>query len=190
MERPESGPGGAIRRRIRRGELYAVQGAGRHGPTWRVLLSGRSGVLLTPDSAPCSTPGATPSVDGARPSITPSSVPSVGEDGPALLQALRILDALRRENRDLAAQVGYLQARVHIQEETIRALQAPQDAPVSPTAPDLGSEPGKPTKRGRPGWNPPSPAAPGGDAGGWVSLACRESTVDLGSCSSAIPPRS
>ena len=99
-----------VRRRIRRGELYAVQDAGRHGPTWRVLLSVTPGVLLTPDNTPCSTLGVTPSVDGATPSVapgsqdsTPGSVPNAGEDSPALLEALRMLDALRRENRDLAA---------------------------------------------------------------------------------------
>jgi hypothetical protein len=43
-----------------------------------------------------------------------------------------MLDALRQENRDLAGQVGYLQARVQMQEATILALQAPQDAPERP----------------------------------------------------------
>jgi excisionase family DNA binding protein len=98
-----------VRRRIRRGELHALQDAGRHGPTWRVLLS--------------ATPGTLPTVGS-----TPSTTPSVGEESSALLEALRMLDAMRQENRDLAGQVGYLQARVQMQEETIRALQAPQVA--------------------------------------------------------------
>src|SRR5215213_9013440 len=103
-----------VRRRIRRGELHATQDAGRHGPTWRVLLS------ATPSTVPTvgSTPSSTPSVNGSTPSMTPSTDAA----GPALLEALRLLDALRRENRDLAGQVGYLQARVQLQEETIRAL--------------------------------------------------------------------
>jgi hypothetical protein len=82
-----------------------MQDAGRHGPTWRVLLS------VTPSSMH--------SMNGAT--------PSTSQDGPALLEALRMLDALRQENRDLAGQVGYLQARVQMQEATILALQAPEE---------------------------------------------------------------
>src|SRR5829696_1354686 len=104
-----------VRRRIRRGELHAMQDAGRHGPTWRVLLS------VTPSSVP---------TVGSTPSTTPSVSP-IG-DSAALLEALRMLDAMRQENRDLAGQVGYLQARVQMQEATILALQAPQDAPEQP----------------------------------------------------------
>ena len=124
-----------VRRRIRRGELHAVQDAGRHGPTWRVLLS----------TTPSSTPSMTPGTQDSTPSTTPSSVPSVVEDGPALLEALRMLDAMRRENRDLAGQVGYLQARVQIQEETIRALQAPQKAQEGPQASNLTPQAPEPT---------------------------------------------
>ena len=102
-----------VRRRIRRGELHAMQDAGRHGPTWRVLLS------VTPSSVP--TVGS-----------TPSTTPSVAEDNAALLEALRMLDAMRQENRDLAGQVGYLQARVQMQEATIMALQAPQEPEKGP----------------------------------------------------------
>jgi len=53
------------------------------------------------------------------------------EDSPALLEALRMMDAMRQENRDLAGQVGYLQARVQIHEETIRALTAPAENSVA-----------------------------------------------------------
>ena len=118
-----------IRRRIRRGELPAVQDAGRHGPTWRVLLS--------------ATPSTLPTV-GSMPSATPS----IGEDGPAFLEALRMLDALRQENRDLAGQIGYLQARVQMHEETIRALSAPQSPVEASTAP----EPPDPTTDARGSW--------------------------------------
>jgi excisionase family DNA binding protein len=119
-----------VRRRIRRGELHAVQDAGRHGPTWRVLLGATLGTVPTVGS----TPSSMPSVNGA----TPSTTPSMGEDSPAFLEALRMLDAMRQENRDLAGQVGYLQARVQMHEETIRALMVPQqpvDAPTTPETP-------------------------------------------------------
>lgn len=45
-----------------------------------------------------------------------------------------MLDAMRQENRDLAGQVGYLQARVQLHEETIRALQAPESSLDASTA--------------------------------------------------------
>ena len=128
-----------IRRRIRRGELHAVQDAGRHGPTWRVLLSATPGTLPTVGS----TPGSMPSVNGA----TPGTTPSMGEDSPALLEALRMLDAMRQENRDLAGQVGYLQARVQMHEETIRALTAPEstlEGEGAAGSPDLTTEPSVP----------------------------------------------
>jgi hypothetical protein len=118
-----------IRRRIRRRELHAVQDAGRHGPTWRVLLT------VTPSILP--TPSSTPSVNGA----TPSTTPSTGEEGAALLEALRTLDAMRQENRDLAGQVGYLQARVQMHEATIRTLQAPAVSPAPVEAPGAPEEP-------------------------------------------------
>src|SRR3954462_14331310 len=74
-----------VRRRIRRGELHAMQDAGRHGPTWRVLLS------TMPSTLP--TVGSTPSVDD----MTPSTTPSVSEDSAVLLEALKMLDAMRQE---------------------------------------------------------------------------------------------
>jgi len=64
--------------------------------------------------------------------VVPSATPGVTEDSPAPLEALRMLDAMRQENRDLAGQIGYLQARVQIHEESIRALMAPKAPLVAP----------------------------------------------------------
>jgi excisionase family DNA binding protein len=111
-----------VRRRIRRGELHAVQDAGRHGPTWKVLLG------VTPSSV--SAVSSTPSVSATTPSVS-ATTPSTAESDAGLLEALRMLDAIRHENRDLAGQVGYLQARVQLHEETIRALTAPAETPVA-----------------------------------------------------------
>ena len=127
-----------VRRRIRRGELHAMQDAGRHGPTWRVLLG--------------ATPSAVPTLGS-----TPSTTPSTGEESSVLLEALRMLDAMRQENRDLAGQVGYLQARVQMQGETIRALQAPHVAAESPGASDLTAETPDPDPEPFPAPVPPPP---------------------------------
>jgi len=54
---------------------------------------------------------------------------------------------MRQENRDLAGQVGYLQARVQIHEETIRALTAPETQEATqpaPVPPAVTSEPSTP----------------------------------------------
>jgi excisionase family DNA binding protein len=142
-----------VRRRIRRGELHAMQDAGRHGPTWRVLLGVPAG---TPSVVP--TVGSMPSVNGS----TPGPTPNTGDDNAGLLEALRMLDAMRQENRDLAGQVGYLQARVQLHEETIRALRAPAAPEASHTQQD--ANPGLvapvPTT-GCPGAAPGPPARPG-----------------------------
>ncbi len=50
-------------------------------------------------------------------------------DQSALLEALRQLEKIREENRNLAGQVGYMQAQLLQRDEVIRALQAPQDPP-------------------------------------------------------------
>ena len=73
-------------------------------------------------------------------------MPSAGEDGVALLEALRMLDAMRQENRDLAGQVGYLQARAQMLDERVRALEAPKPEP----APDPFPEPIPPTPNAAP----------------------------------------
>jgi hypothetical protein len=58
--------------------------------------------------------------------------------GPALVQ---LVDRLQRENLFLAGQVGFLQAKLQTAEDTIRLLQAPDDAPEDPPAPDPAGEP-------------------------------------------------
>jgi hypothetical protein len=53
-----------------------------------------------------------------------------------VLEALRLVDSLRRDNQQLAGQVGYLQRQVLEQQETIqRLLMAPKDEPVEPEPP-------------------------------------------------------
>jgi excisionase family DNA binding protein len=66
------------------------------------------------------------------------------EDVRVTVEADRLAALVREltaENRDLAGQVGYLQARVQMHEDTIRALQAPA-APQSP--PDASGTPEPP----------------------------------------------
>ena len=84
----------------------------------------------------------------------------VGEaQSEALLEALRIVDRLQRENRDLAGLVGSLQQRLVFADERIRMLEAPKEVTPSeiassgPTA-TFGVEvtKGEPARPKRRGW--------------------------------------
>ena len=65
--------------------------------------------------------------------------PSVQGESDVVLEALRLVDSLRRENQQLAGQVGFLQAKLQdAQEESqqLRLLMAPKDEPAPPPAPE------------------------------------------------------
>ena len=101
----------AVRRRLRAGQLSGHQVDGPHGPTWCVHLDGAPGLRHGGD-----TPAPTPAHTVAQP-----------VDAAALLD---LVDRLTRENRDLAGQVGYFQARAQILEDRVRALEAPKEQPA------------------------------------------------------------
>jgi excisionase family DNA binding protein len=94
-----------VRRKIRRGELVAQHRARQV----RVHVDGVHG-----------------SADGVR---SNALQPAVQEHSETLLEALRIIDRLQRENRDLAGLVGSLQQRLVFADERIRMLEAPQNDP-------------------------------------------------------------
>jgi hypothetical protein len=119
-----------VRRRLKRGELESRQVHTQHGPTWEVCL----GIASTESqgAAQASANGAQGYAGGA----------AEGDAGPGMVQLVALVDRLQRENRDLAGQVGYLQACVQMHEETIRTLTAPAELPTeAPGAP----EPPEPT---------------------------------------------
>ena len=120
-----------VRRRLKRGELEARQVHTQHGPTWEVCVGMAS--TEPQDAAQGSVNGAQGHAGGT----------AGGDAGPGMVQLVALVDRLQRESRDLAGQVGYLQARVQMHEETIRALTAPQapvDAPTAPETPDPTTE--------------------------------------------------
>ncbi len=103
----------AVRRRLRAGFLGGHRVDGPHGPTWCVHLDGVTG----------------PRHPGPAPAPTVAPPP-----GAAVL--VELVDRLTRENRDLAGQVGYFQARAQILDERVRALEAPKEQPE--VLPDSG----------------------------------------------------
>jgi hypothetical protein len=121
-----------IRRRIKTGALRAVQHPIAEGFEWRVYPEGThsgNGTVDPPHEGPHTSPPAGTQVD------------------PTIAKALELiermhadqteeLERLRRENQQLAGQVGFVQAKLQDAEEQIRLLMAPKDEPTPATAPE------------------------------------------------------
>ena len=151
-----------VRQRIRTGEIHAVKVPRPQGFEWRVYLNGsRPTQVSSPapqvsthvDSDPAHMNG--PTAPHVSPDATPVDTAGASE---VALKALAVLEQierehraeveqLRRDNQQLAGQVGFLQARVQDQERQIALLMAPKDeAPAPPiaqtqAAPDARSAP-------------------------------------------------
>ncbi len=132
-----------VRQRIKDGKLPAVKVDGPRGPEWRVYPDGvpftdRSRTLDGPSmDSPWTDPTASVESPSADPEPTVNS-PSVQGESAVVLEALRLVDSLRRDNQQLAGQVGFLQAKLQdAQEENqqLRLLMAPKDEPSEPEPP-------------------------------------------------------
>ncbi len=126
-----------IRRRIKDGSLTASKLPTTQGYEWRVHLDGASDQI---DGVSTRQPV---NVDGSNVHVTGNS--STQAD-PTIARALELierihedqteeLERLRRDNQQLAGQVGFLQAKLQEAEKTISLLMAPKDEPEpEPTA--------------------------------------------------------
>jgi hypothetical protein len=94
-----------LRRRLKRGELDAVQQPTRHGKTWHIWLEGisRRTDLLEEQ-------------DGQEEEIS--------VDNDAVLELIKLVSQLRSENRTLAHRVGYLEGQLQQAKESMRQLAA------------------------------------------------------------------
>jgi len=113
-----------VRQHIKDGRLPARKIQGSRGPEWRVYPDGIPTVdpTLTVDS---------PSVDGPWTEPVPTvDSPSVQGEAAIVLEALRLVDSLRRENQQLAGQLGFTQAKLQEAERTVALLMAPKDEPA------------------------------------------------------------
>jgi hypothetical protein len=108
----------AVRRRLRAGQLGGHQVDGPHGPTWCVHLDGAPGLRH----------------GGDAPAHTPAPTVATPIEAAALVE---LVDRLTRENRDLAGQVGYFQARAQVLDERVRALEAPKEQSAPPAEPSF-----------------------------------------------------
>ena len=117
-----------VLRRLKQGKLQGYKVDAGRGTVWRVLLDGMATTPPTGDDAMAvmrATPTGT--ADGM-----PSAPPALAEFAHAVIDELRQeyreeLERLRRENQQLAGQVGFLQARVQDQERQIALLMAPKE---------------------------------------------------------------
>lgn len=128
-----------VRRRLKRGELQARLVHTQHGPTWEVCLGNVQGDASTVGSAPRR------ATEGQQ---------SAG----ALVESIRLVGRLQEENRNLAGQLGYVQAQLEQARSELRALQAPadQEAQQGPSASILGAI-GPETSSETPTPPPPAP---------------------------------
>ena len=124
-----------VQRRLKQGTLYGYKIDTGRGEVWRVVLDGMGDTPpVQPDVMPAK---ATSMVDVTTSGVTEFAHAVIDE----LRQEYRDeLERLRRDNQQLAGQVGYLQRQVVEQQETIqRLLAAPTEEPeltdVTPQAP-------------------------------------------------------
>jgi len=100
----------SVRRRLKSGELEGRRTSTRYGPAWQVRVD------VTTDTSDLED-GATSTVDGT-PDREPADTSTLGTTGPELV---RLVARLQEENRNLAGQLGYVQAQL----EQYKALMAP-----------------------------------------------------------------
>ena len=129
-----------IRRWIKAGRVEATEIDTPHGPAWRIR---RTDGPVNPPQRPLRVDSASTvdRVDGGSTTLdkrdrTLEFIERVYDD-----QAEE-LERLRRDNQQLAGQVGYLQRQVLEQQETIqRLLMAPKDEPANVTPDEPPAEP-------------------------------------------------
>lgn len=135
-----------IRRRIKAGAVSAFQVPTSQGYEWRVRLVGVSGQVPGaagqvddvrghlpgqghPDAGGAATRVGVAGGDGAG-QVDGGAVKVDGLPDQALLRSIELTDRLQRENVQLAARVGFLEAKLQDAEQKVLALSAPAEPVV------------------------------------------------------------
>lgn len=133
-----------VRRRIKAGEIVAFQLPTSQGYEWRVQLDGMSeqlpGTPVQVDGAheeehPASNPPeaqATAPTESGAGKVDSTAVQLDSRPNPDLQRALELADQFQRQNVELAARVGYLQAKLEAAEQRMLALSAPPEPSPAP----------------------------------------------------------
>ncbi len=128
-----------IRRRIKSGDLAAVQEATAQGFEWRIALNDECAAEVGSTAAQLGSAAAQSGSNDAQVCSTAAEVgsqadpqPSEPDDG--LEKALELVEklqqdyaAIHKENLELAARCGYLQAKLEASERQVLALSAPTE---------------------------------------------------------------
>jgi len=119
-----------VQRRLKQGALQGYKVDTGRGEVWRVVL-GDMAVTPTPQH----------DVMAVRASQTDVTPTGVAEFAHAVIDELRQeyrdeLEHLRRENQQLAGQLGFTQAKLQEAERTVALLMAPKDEPEPPAQPE------------------------------------------------------
>ena len=117
-----------VLRRLKQGTLRGYKVEAGRGTVWRVILDGMAATTIPTRDAVAATPP-----------VSDFTPPALVEFAHAVIDELRQeyrdeLEQLRRENQQLAGQLGFVQAKLQDAEEQIRLLSVPKDEPV-PRAP-------------------------------------------------------
>jgi excisionase family DNA binding protein len=116
-----------VRRRIKLGELPAVKIELPQGYEWRVYPNGLPNAQVDSYDGKVDSPESEHNTVPIDAQVSPHDQRM---DSPAIIEMVRLVDRLQRDNQQLAGQVGYLQRQVLEQQEIIqRLLAAPREDP-------------------------------------------------------------
>lgn len=120
-----------IRRRIKEGQLQAASIETPQGHTWRIDPASLPNHPALPPGTPPGAPGNHPAGPGNHPATTRQADDATRQpaDTPEVLELVRLVDRLQRDNQQLAGQLGFTQAKLQEAEKTIALLMAPKDEP-------------------------------------------------------------
>jgi excisionase family DNA binding protein len=140
-----------VQRRLKQGALQGYKVDTGRGEVWRVVLDGMT------DTPPVhrDVMAAMPTMATHQGDVTP---PDVAEFAHAVIDDLRQeyrdeLERLRRDNQQLAGQLGFLQSEIQQRDRTIALLTAPkEDEPADVTPRTEPEMPAVPDPKHRPWW--------------------------------------
>jgi len=135
-----------VQRRLKQGALQGYKLDTGRGEVWRVVLGDMTARATKPPDVMAVT---TPGVD--------VTTPDIAEFAHAVIDELRQeyrdeLEHLRRENQQLAGQLGFTQAKLQEAERTMAILMAPKDEPADVTPRTEPEMPAVPDPKHRPWW--------------------------------------
>ena len=104
-----------------------------HGPAWEVWVTGA-------EARPVSDRAETDTRPGVGRAEGDSDGQATGPTDDAMVEALRLINRLTEENRNLAGQLGYVQSQLQQRDEQLKALTAPAEVSTGAHARESAQE--------------------------------------------------